>query len=113
MVKAVVGLVGACCQAGRGRCYWRGSVRGSMDGGGAVVRPLGACDSETLALGAFVIVVHHAAVRRLAGLGEQSLESRPGGGPWEGLAELPKGAARPLKPRFPSGHHSGRLAIVC
>ena len=34
--------------------------------GGAVVRPLGACDSETLALGAFVIVVHHAAVRRLA-----------------------------------------------
>ena len=57
-------------------------------GGGTVVRPLGACDSETLALGAFVIVVHHAAVRRLAGLGEQSLESRPGGGPWEGLAEL-------------------------
>ena len=57
--------------------------------GGAVMRPLGACDSETLALEAFVIVVHHAAVRRLAGLGEQSLESRPGGGPWEGLAELP------------------------
>ena len=49
----------------------------------------GACDSETLALEAFVIVVHHAAVRRLAGLGEQSLESRPGGGPWEGLSELP------------------------
>ena len=35
-------------------------------GGGAVVRPRGACDSETLALGAFVIVVRHAAVRRLA-----------------------------------------------
>ena len=34
--------------------------------GGAVVRPLGAFDSETLALGAFVIVVQHAAVRRLA-----------------------------------------------
>ena len=48
-----------------------------------------ACDSETLALEAFVIVVHHAAIRRMAGLGEQSLESRPGGGPWEGLAELP------------------------
>ena len=57
--------------------------------GDAVVRPLGECDSETLALGDFVIVVHHAAVRRMAGLGEQSLESRPGGGPWEGLAELP------------------------
>ena len=58
-------------------------------GGGAVVRPLGACNSETLVLGAFVIVVHHATVRRMGGLGEQSLESRPGGGPWEGLAELP------------------------
>ena len=34
--------------------------------GGAVVRPLGACDSETLALEAFVIVVQHVAVRRLA-----------------------------------------------
>ena len=45
--------------------------------GGAVVRPLGACDSETLALGAFVIVVHHAAVRRMAGLGKQSLARRP------------------------------------
>ena len=43
--------------------------------GGAVVRPLGACDSETLVLGDFFIVVHHAAVRRLAGLGEQLLES--------------------------------------
>ena len=60
------GTCKACCQAGRGRCYWRGSVRGSMDGGGTVVRPLGACDSETLALEAFVIVVPHAAVRRLA-----------------------------------------------
>ena len=48
-----------------------------------------ACDSETLALEAFVIVVHHADVRRLAGIGEQSLEIRPGGGPWEGLEELP------------------------
>ena len=57
--------------------------------GGAVVRPLGACDSETLALGAFVIVVHHAVVRRMAGLGEKSLESRPGGGPWGDLEELP------------------------
>ena len=85
----MVGLVGACCQAECGRGCWRGSVRGSMDGGGAVVRPLGACDSETLALGAFFIVVHHAAVRRMTGLGEQSLESRPGGGPLEGLAELP------------------------
>ena len=66
VVKAVVGLVGACCQAGRGRGCWRGSVRGSMDGGGAVVRPRGACDSETLALEAFVIVVPRAAVRRLA-----------------------------------------------
>ena len=53
------------------------------------MRPLGVCDSETLALEAFVIVVHHAAVRRMTGLGEQLLESRPGGGPWEGLAELP------------------------
>ena len=35
-------------------------------GEGAVVRPLGACDSETLALEAFVIVVQRAAVRRLA-----------------------------------------------
>ena len=60
-----------------------------MDAGGAVVRPLGACDSETLALGDFVIVFHHAAVRRMAGLGEQSLESSLGGGTWEGLAELP------------------------
>ena len=34
--------------------------------GGAVVRPLGARDSETLALEAFVIVVQHAAVRQLA-----------------------------------------------
>jgi hypothetical protein len=37
----------------------------SMDGRGAVVRPLGACDSETLALEDFVIVGRHAAVRRL------------------------------------------------
>ena len=57
--------------------------------GGCSRGPLGACDSETLALGAFVIVFHHAAIRRMAGLGEQSLDSRPGGGPWEGLAELP------------------------
>ena len=34
-------------------------------GGGEVVRPLGECDSETLALEAFVIVGRHAAVRRL------------------------------------------------
>ena len=65
VVKAVVGRVGTCCQAGRGRCCWRGSIRGSIDGGGAVVRPLGVCDSETLSLEDFVIVGRHAAVRRL------------------------------------------------
>ena len=88
MVKALVGLVGTCCQAGRGRCCRRVSIRAIMDGGCTVVRPLGACDSETLALGAFVIVVHHAAIRRMAELGKQSLESRPGGGPPEGLVAL-------------------------
>ena len=36
-----------------------------MDGGGAVMIPLRACGSETLALEAFVIVGLHAAVRRL------------------------------------------------
>ena len=82
-------------------------------GGGCSRETTWACDSETLALEAFVIVVHHAAVRRMAGLGEQSLEvgrEEDLGKAWWNYLRVRLG---PLRPRFPSGHRSGRLAIVC
>ena len=62
----------------------RASIHVSMDEGGAVVRLQGACDSETPALGAFVIVARHDVIRRLdfgMASDEQSPESRSGGRP--------------------------------
>ena len=72
--------------------------------GGAVVRLLGACDSEALVFEAFVIVGRYAAVRRL----EKSLANkrwRVGRSDDLGKAwwNYTWGAARPLSPRFPAG----------
>ena len=78
------------------------------------MRLLRACDSEILALEDF-FHCWSTCCRKVAGKGLENNRWRVGwsndlGNAWQNYSW---GAARSLSPRFPSGHHSGHLTIVC